>query len=269
MNMQRAIRLAFVCSCIAFTMSALRAIWHIGGASFFRPRIECDGWVFDFGSARTGSIVEHDFILKNNGGEQLLITDVRPFCEGCTRCELESPVVRPGGTSVLNVRLDLADLRGQQVKGVLVTSNDPATPSRMLYLRGNSVADLAIEPSRINIGRIRSGDKVLKAVKLYTTAGAGRKSFAVVAVHTSDARLRVRHQTTKAHQHLLMGSFHAERTLGVVRCWITVTTDHPVEHSIRIPFTAEVVDGSGTVAINAAGVASHDAAISGESSGRK
>ena len=92
---------------------------------------------YDFGIIKAGEIVTHDFIILNNGGDKLIINNVRAGC-GCTAVKPEKSILLPGESTKINVKFDSNGRTGQQKKFVYVDSNDEANP----YLTLSFTADI-------------------------------------------------------------------------------------------------------------------------------
>jgi hypothetical protein len=104
---------------------------------FRRPRIWCETPVFDFGSRPEGSVVEHEFVVRNLGARRLEIRDAKSSC-GCTVVDLGTTVVEPHGSVPVGVRLSLAGRKGKQVQRIVLLSDDPLNPHFLLSLEGES-----------------------------------------------------------------------------------------------------------------------------------
>ncbi len=116
------------------------AIASVGLAA---PRLEVSELVYDFGVVIEGTMVEHDFVLKNVGDEDLVILKVITSC-GCTTTELPNSVLIPRREVRLSVQLSTAGDGGATVdKRVTLETNDPEAPRVNLSLRGTVVKPAA------------------------------------------------------------------------------------------------------------------------------
>lgn len=96
------------------------------------PRMEIAAPSADFGSVTNGSLVRHDFGLRNSGDSSLVIHSVTPDCESCTRVRLDRNVVPAGERAVLSVEFDPKGLTGAVKRAVLLESNDEARPRQVV-----------------------------------------------------------------------------------------------------------------------------------------
>lgn len=103
------------------------------GAKIFAQQSE-----YDFGKIKAGEIVTHDFVILNNGGDKLIINNVRAGC-GCTAVKPENSILLPGESTKINVKFDSNGRKGQQKKFVYVESNDEANPYLKLSFSANII----------------------------------------------------------------------------------------------------------------------------------
>lgn len=76
---------------------------------------------FDFGKIPQGRPVTHNFEIKNNGKQPLILENVEASC-GCTTPEWSQSPVAPGKTSVIKVGFN-AGAEGQFSKTITITYN--------------------------------------------------------------------------------------------------------------------------------------------------
>lgn len=90
------------------------------------PRISIEPKSFDFGKALPNKTLNKDFVLKNIGGEDLVIERVSTTC-GCTVASGYAKLVKPGEATTLKVALATRNSSGRLERKVVVKSNDPET----------------------------------------------------------------------------------------------------------------------------------------------
>lgn len=66
-------------------------------------------------------VVEYPF--RNPGPEAIGISSIQTSC-GCTSAKPDIKEVPPGGKGVLEVRFDVGNRKGEQVKGIIVRTSD-------------------------------------------------------------------------------------------------------------------------------------------------
>ena len=101
------------------------------------PNIEMLETSYDFGEMQQGESVTHEFILKNTGDAELIITAAKGSC-GCTVPEWpKNPIVK-GEEAAIKVTFNSAGKSGKQNKTVTLVSN--AIPNtKVITINGNVI----------------------------------------------------------------------------------------------------------------------------------
>jgi hypothetical protein len=86
------------------------------------PIIALESPVWEFDTILQGEIVSYDYLFKNVGQGELLISDVHTSC-GCTITEYEKKAIKPGMESKLSIKFDSKDKYGKQDKSITIYSN--------------------------------------------------------------------------------------------------------------------------------------------------
>jgi hypothetical protein len=97
------------------------------------PKIEISPETKDAGTVAKGAVVDATFIVKNNGGSDLIISDARPSC-GCTVASFDK-VIKPGQEGKIQSSVDTKSFSGPISKSVLIVSNDPERPQMNLFIK--------------------------------------------------------------------------------------------------------------------------------------
>ncbi len=134
------------------------------------PRIICDQPTYDFGEADNNQVIEHTFVIRNEGDVSLEISSVRATC-GCTATDLSHKFIAPGETADLKAKLDLRGRQGRQRKAIMIQSNDPQTPTYTLYFDGTAVTEFQVNPRQLFFGRITADAVVTGVVELVGRSG--------------------------------------------------------------------------------------------------
>jgi hypothetical protein len=99
---------------------------------------------FDFGRVPHGSLVEHDFVLRNDGSAALHIL----------KASMTSPLVvtrmpremAPGGEGTIHLELNTTGLRGWFTGYITVFLNDPDVPEAQLSVEGVVIPSVEVTP---------------------------------------------------------------------------------------------------------------------------
>ena len=101
------------------------------------PKIQMDEASFDFGEMQQGESVTHDFVLKNIGDANLIISTAKGSC-GCTVPEWPKEPIAKGEEVAIKVTFNSAGKSGKQNKTVtLVTNAIPNT--KVITINGNVI----------------------------------------------------------------------------------------------------------------------------------
>ena len=99
------------------------------------PVIDFDDKNFDFGTVAQGSKVEHDYVVTNNGTDNLIIRKVKASC-GCTAVTPAKTVLAKGESTTIHATFDSRGKSGRQQKTITVISNDPKQSNMLLRISG-------------------------------------------------------------------------------------------------------------------------------------
>jgi hypothetical protein len=77
----------------------------------------------DFGRAGQDQELVHEFLVANNGTEDLILSKIVTAC-GCTAAVAAETIVPPGGSTTLRVTLETRKYKGRIERSVSVASND-------------------------------------------------------------------------------------------------------------------------------------------------
>ena len=101
------------------------------------PNIQMDEESFDFGEIQQGESVTYDFVLKNIGDANLIISSAQGSC-GCTVPEWPKEPIAKGEEVIIKVTFNSAGKSGKQNKTVtLVTNAIPNT--KVITITGNVI----------------------------------------------------------------------------------------------------------------------------------
>jgi len=199
--------------------------------------------VYDFGTARQGSIVEHSFMLTNKGDAPLTIDKIRASC-GCTATQMTSKIIQPNTSIPLRTRLNLTLQKGKQNKTITVYSNDPKNPVVTLKLQGESVTMVSLEPPRADLGVSYEAS----ASRTVIVTAHEEISFNVLNTRTSAKNITVEvKEIEPGKKYEAKIQVMAPEKRGPVRGWVHLLTDHKGEYGvIGIPVEANFSDSQNT-----------------------
>lgn len=116
-------------------LTLILAIVGFSLSSFAQAQLSFEKEEFNFGTAKQGDVVAHEFKFTNTGNQALIITDARGSC-GCTVPEWPKEPIKKGASAVIKVSFNSAGKMGIQDKTITITSN-AAERVKILHIKGN------------------------------------------------------------------------------------------------------------------------------------
>jgi len=95
------------------------------------PHLVVEPAEHDFGKAVQNKTLTKEFVLKNTGTEELVISEVATSC-GCTVAQLSTKTLKPGASTPLTVNLETRTYNGKLERWVTIASNDAETKQLQL-----------------------------------------------------------------------------------------------------------------------------------------
>ncbi len=100
------------------------------------PKANLNEDSYNFGTVTPGQPVEHDFTLKNEGKDPLIIRKITTTC-GCTASKPEKYEIKSGESTNLKCTFDSRGKTGKQFQTITVIVNDPLQSQVVLRIIGN------------------------------------------------------------------------------------------------------------------------------------
>lgn len=130
------------------------------------PKLRCDEATYDFGETWSGEVIEHAYVIHNDGKSPLEILNVSRTCN-CTAVDYDK-VIAPGGEGKVTIKLTIS--RSAQplpvARTVQVESNDPAKRLTPLTIKGKSKPRVALEPPNAAFGNVTEATDVTRVIKV-------------------------------------------------------------------------------------------------------
>jgi len=201
-----------------------------------QPRLVCPEPTFDFGTRPPTKPVDHEFVLRNEGKDTLLITKVKPTC-GCTVANWRTKILEPGEETKLKCTLKLKGYRGPQNKGISVHSNDPRNPITMLRLKGYVAVDVEMKPAFLNFSQIHHTAKISR----YAILTAVGRAVSITDVTCPLDIFHVDVEDIGGRPARLVVTTKPPLPSGVHRTRITVHTDDKEYPELNVPVVLNVL----------------------------
>ncbi len=95
-------------------------------------------FVWDFGRVKEGGVEEHEFVLKNDTGKTVNITDVKTSC-GCTASTIKKTVLKPLDETRITVKFNSKGYKGEIKQYVYVHTDNADNPIIRLIVKAEVV----------------------------------------------------------------------------------------------------------------------------------
>jgi len=158
-----------------------------------QPKCVVEEMTFNAGDIAKGTTIDHDFVVKNTGKADLMITSVKPSC-GCTAPDW-TKLVAPGGTGRISLKIDTARFKGPIQKTATVTTNDPENANFRLTVSANITTYVDVTPSDIVTFRHFRGEEKREELTIKSNEAA---PFEIKDVQMSgESAASIKHEVKK------------------------------------------------------------------------
>jgi hypothetical protein len=133
------------------------------GVCFIAPLGAADGLaaLFDtqshnFGNVAIGTMLHHDFKIKNTTNQTLHIGGLRVSC-GCTTPSTPNATILPGETGIVHAQMDSRRFSGPKSVTIFVLFDQPQLQEVNLVVSAYGRNDIAMNPESLDFGHMRKG----------------------------------------------------------------------------------------------------------------
>lgn len=195
---------------------------------FWTPHFECSEPIFDFGTAKAGTTIHHEFTVTNSGRNCLKLVGMAGDCS-CIGATVSVQELSSGETGQVTAVLSLRGKHGLIDQTLYVLTNDPKFPRATLKIRGTVLSDYEVSdyviPLSSTTERTRSATISIKGRK-------GAKPFRILEVNVRprDYIEVTTNQVAEAQYSLTIRLM--EDVIEKKICKALIVTDNSEEHEI-------------------------------------
>lgn len=198
---------------------------------------------FDFGTLVTGDVVNHDFVLRNEGNAPLEIEKVQPSC-GCTLVDFDH-TIPAGGTGKIAVKVDSLRLNGKGGSQLLVTSNDPVNPATEVKLQYEVKPSIAADPGYARWIYVQGEPQGTISETFWALDNADFKILSLdvpseLKATFREAKPEERKADFKGSQWKVDVVLPPDSPVGAITGVIVLHTDHPKQKRVALPVSGFV-----------------------------
>jgi hypothetical protein len=213
------------------------------GKTVASPKIEIAQETKEMGTVPKGQVIETDFILKNTGGSDLIISDARPSC-GCTVSSFDK-LIKPGSEGKVHASVDTKSFSGPISKSVLVVSNDPERPQMNLFVKALVKPFVDVAPQQYVRFSVVKGDAASQEVILISEEKGFKPTVAETAQPYVKAEILPAGDKDKiagrpGDQYKLAISVTPDAPEGLLNAPIRVTTGVSQQPTLEVPVSGIV-----------------------------
>lgn len=198
----------------------------------------------DFDIVPKGDVIQHEFLIKNEGDAPLEITDVKPAC-GCTVARYDKTIA-PGATGKVSAKVKTSDFAGPISKSIAVFTNDNNNPKLQLVVRAKIQPYISIYPGYARYNYVQGEDPGRVPQVVWA---ADDEPMKVLDIKSPYDYLEVSYRLLDKEEHIAKGGdtqYRVEVTLkpdapvGPLRAHVELEIDHPKQKSVQIPISGFV-----------------------------
>lgn len=229
-NMNRFERMMLTCGLLLATAC-------IAQAQSPEPRIVVDEPTYNFGEKSNSQIIDHTFVIRNEGDMTLLIENIRSSC-GCTVGKVSSREIEPNGQSEIQAKFNLRGRNGRQRSVLTLETNDPKQPRTRLTLEGVAVQGVQVRPHRLFFGQVHAGSPTVRDVEII---GLPDQPFELSETEVGTPHFSVEStETISPHHHRVTVHAQPPNKPGLIQDVLRIRTTHPDHPMIQVPVHAQV-----------------------------
>ncbi len=129
------------------------------------PDVEVPEPEFDFGKIESEKHGQHEFVIKNVGDADLVLTRGETTCR-CTVMNFDQITVPPGGITKVLIDWNAEKFAGPITQRATIYTNDPDEPEITLTVKGRVMQSIRTVPKEIVFSRVRAGQPATAVVKV-------------------------------------------------------------------------------------------------------
>jgi len=212
-------------------------------AAVAAPKIEVLPETKDAGIVAKGQVIETTFVVKNNGGSDLVISDARPGC-GCTVASFDK-VIKPGAEGKVVTSVDTKSFSGPISKSVLLVSNDPERGQINLFVKATVKPFVDILPQPYVRVAVVKGDSDTRDVILLSEEKTFKPTVAESAQPYVKAEIAPASEKDKVpghpgEQYRVRITVTPDAPEGLLNAPVRIATGVPQQPTIEIPISGVV-----------------------------
>lgn len=203
------------------------------GQLFFKKTI------VDLGEMKRGEKRSADFHFKNLGEEEVRFVGVHESC-GCLVSDFHKGPYAPGAEGHLRVTFDSVDHKGKVLKTVILVTDEPLLPERVLTIKAHVLTDLVLSPPLIDWGVISPLSSLPMTKEVILTQVEKGKTIAISKPATASRFFSTALTPLQEGRYSLKVTLNSLPPIGRFREILRLETDLPHLRILPLPMLGEV-----------------------------
>jgi hypothetical protein len=226
---------------LRYTLLCVAFLGAVGQASASWADGMFDELSRDFGSVPRGQILTHPFVVTNNTGSTVRISNVRVSCGLCTSASALQSILAPGQQTAIVVKLDTRRFYNTKNVTVFVQFDQPRFEEVRLWVQANSRDDVSFTPDNIAFGRIKRGSSPESSVNV-TFLGGGQTQITEVKSESNYVLPAIKETRRDGGEvsYELTAKIRPDTPAGKWYTDVWLTTNNSGVPRLRVPITVEV-----------------------------
>jgi len=202
------------------------------------PWLECKQSVYDFGKVSNYKMLEHTFLLYNNGNMPVEVNDIHSSCS-CNVKQLENETIQPGKTTRLVTSMDTTGKKGLVESKYIVKTNDPNGQSIELTLKADVQEYVDIKPGSVYFGRIISDEQ---SEASFMISSLDNNKIDIVKAKTTSKKIKTKIEAiNEGSDYKISLQTIPPLDEGVFKDTIQIETNNSKYNNIQIPVSGIVI----------------------------
>ncbi len=193
---------------------------------------------YDFGEIFRGEKVEHIYKFKNNGNGALMISKVKTSC-GCTGAVISSEIIPQNSYGEIKVTFNSKPVKGKITKDILVSSNDPDSPTYKLTISGNVIEEVVANPRKLNFTELLYGTGAKQDLSIKSIADPGFE-ISKVESNRPDVVTTLKKDKEK-NEYIVTASIKKDAKQGMINGKLIIHTNSKNMKKVTVPFFGRVM----------------------------
>lgn len=204
------------------------------------PRLRLSKTAKDFGVVLPGAMLSTSFVLHNDGGTPLIISNLDTSC-GCTPAEITRETIPPGETSEIRVESRVPSHPGMVSHAIFFETNDPSHKKVSLPLSAKAAWPISADPVKVHLPSIPVGTESTRPLELFESASSMNDSkIRVEKIETSAPWVDVVLKESDSRR-LRYEVLVTPPELGRIAEWASFRTGNENRPTIMVPIEGNAV----------------------------